>query len=191
IPAVELRTAEQSLADMINALNDARHQSSDLPRAPILVFTSWTSSGGWWWVEIDPNVLAPALELRGPTHLQNVSNVSSRTIQCHALEYGLVEPGIPVHTDIQQADSSVSCTYTSTWISRLVQSRFALSLFYPLALHSRVNTGLICFKVVIHCFIDGKSHLITGIRASSNNRAQMVLNLFCKAVNRYGLPSQV
>jgi hypothetical protein len=99
---------------MIDALNDARHQSSDLPTAPTLVVTSWTSSGGRPRVDIDPNVLAQALELRGPTHLQNVFNVSSRTIRRRALEYGLVEPGVPVYTDTPQADGSVSRTYTST-----------------------------------------------------------------------------
>jgi hypothetical protein len=44
---------------------------------------------------------------------------------------------------------------------------------------------------VIHSFIDGKSHFITGIRCSTNNRAATVLDLFLEAVNKHGLPSCV
>lgn len=58
------------------------------------------------------------------------------------------------------------------------------SVSYPLP-------GLIRFKIVKHCFIDGKSRLVTGIRVSNNNRADTVLNLFQGSVARYGLPSRV
>jgi transposase InsO family protein len=44
---------------------------------------------------------------------------------------------------------------------------------------------------VIHAFIDGKSRFITGIRASSNNLAQTVLDLFESAVGLHGWPSRV
>ncbi|KAJ6580321.1 hypothetical protein B0H10DRAFT_2235346 [Mycena sp. CBHHK59/15] len=40
--------------------------------------------------------------------------MGARMIQRRALEYGLVQPGQPVYTDTPQADSTVSCTYTST-----------------------------------------------------------------------------
>ncbi|KAK7020023.1 hypothetical protein R3P38DRAFT_3318934 [Favolaschia claudopus] len=49
--------------------------------------------------------------------------------------------------------------------------------------------GLVRFKIVIHCFINGNTRLVTGI-PSNNNLAQMVLDLFLKAVEEYGLPSQ-
>ncbi|KAJ7124393.1 hypothetical protein C8R44DRAFT_734882 [Mycena epipterygia] len=55
-----------------------------------------------------------ALALRGPSHLHNIFNVSARTIQHRALEYGLVQPGMPVYTDTPQPDGSVSRIYTST-----------------------------------------------------------------------------
>lgn len=57
--------------------------------------------------------------------------------------------------------------------------------------NSAIATGLIRLKIVIHCFIDGKSCLVTGIRASNNNRAQTVLDLFLHAVSTYGTPSRV
>lgn len=51
--------------------------------------------------------------------------------------------------------------------------------------------GLIRFKIVMHCFIDGKSRLVTGIRASNNNRAATVLELFLEAMDEWGVPSRV
>jgi transposase InsO family protein len=51
--------------------------------------------------------------------------------------------------------------------------------------------GLIRWGIVIHGFIDGYSRLITGLRASNNNRAQTVLDLFLSAATTYGVPSRV
>jgi hypothetical protein len=44
---------------------------------------------------------------------------------------------------------------------------------------------------VIHAFVDGYSRLVTAIRASCNNRAQTVLDLFLVGVNSFGLPIRV
>jgi hypothetical protein len=51
--------------------------------------------------------------------------------------------------------------------------------------------GLIRYGIVIHGFIDGYSRLITGLRASNNNRAATVLQLFLDAVSVYGVPSRL
>ena len=51
--------------------------------------------------------------------------------------------------------------------------------------------GLIHYKIVFHCFIDGKSRLVTGFQGNNNNHAQTVLQLFLKAVDTHGLPSRV
>ncbi|KAF8137869.1 hypothetical protein K438DRAFT_1996655 [Mycena galopus ATCC 62051] len=113
IPPAELATAEQSLASMVDSLTDVCHQSSDPPTAPTLVVTMRTSSGGRRRVDIDRDVLAEALNLRGPTHLQDIFGVCSRTIRRRALEYELVEPGAPLYTDTPEPDGTVSCTCTS------------------------------------------------------------------------------
>jgi hypothetical protein len=49
------------------------------------------------------------------------------------------------------------------------------------------RTGLIWWGIVIHGFIDSYSRLITGLRASNNNQASTVLDVFLHA-NMYGVP---
>lgn len=50
---------------------------------------------------------------------------------------------------------------------------------------------LIRWRIVTHGCIDGFSRLPLYLQASTNNRAQTVLELFVKAVQQYGLPSRV
>lgn len=45
--------------------------------------------------------------------------------------------------------------------------------------------------MVIHCFIDGYSRLVVGVRVSNNNRSETVLNLFHDARAENGTPSRV
>lgn len=51
--------------------------------------------------------------------------------------------------------------------------------------------GLIRWKIVIHAFIDGFSRFLLGIRASNNNTADTVLDLFEDITSVYGYPSRV
>lgn len=44
---------------------------------------------------------------------------------------------------------------------------------------------------MIHGFIDGYSRLVTGLRASNNNQANTVLDLFLLATRVYGVPSRL
>ena len=55
----------------------------------------------------------------------------------------------------------------------------------------RYRPGLIRWKIVIHAFIDGKTRLLTGIRAHDNNRAATVLALFLDCTSVHGIPSRV
>ncbi len=47
------------------------------------------------------------------------------------------------------------------------------------------------YRIVIHGGIDGYSRLIVYLHASTNNKAETVLNLFQSAVGKYNLPSRV
>ncbi len=51
--------------------------------------------------------------------------------------------------------------------------------------------GLIRYKIVIHAFVDGKSHLVTGIQASNNNRGTTVLLLFHRCRSKHGTLSRL
>lgn len=78
-------------------------------------------------------------------------------------------------------------TRSGTTMASMVGAFFRLILSLPLI----YSAGLIRFKIVIHGFIDGKSRLITGIRASNNNRASTVLDVFLSAIEVHGTPSRV
>lgn len=50
---------------------------------------------------------------------------------------------------------------------------------------------MIRWGIVIHGFIDGYSRLITGLRASDNNSADTVFDVFEAAAALYGVPSRM
>ncbi|KAF5338124.1 hypothetical protein D9758_015377 [Tetrapyrgos nigripes] len=50
---------------------------------------------------------------------------------------------------------------------------------------------LILWGIVIHGMVDGYSRTVTGIRASNNNRASTVLEVFVQAVEDYAVPSRI
>lgn len=58
-------------------------------------------------------------------------------------------------------------------------------------IYTHLLTGLIHYKIVIHAFIDGFSRYVMGIRASNNNRATTVLELFEDITQEHGYPSRV
>jgi uncharacterized membrane protein len=67
-------------------------------------------------------------------------------------------------------------------------SRLVIQLSMP---PHNIKLGLIRWGIVIHGFIDGYSRLITGLRASDNNRASTVLDIFLTAAAVYGVPSRL
>ncbi|KAG1861532.1 hypothetical protein DFJ58DRAFT_725713 [Suillus subalutaceus] len=115
VPAERI-TIENSLQSMIDHLDDAARQSVDPPDAPPIQASYVVQTGrpGHPHIEIEPSILAPAIELRGPTHLAAVFQVSARTVHHRALEYGLVEPGAPVYVDYEAEDGTVARFYTSS-----------------------------------------------------------------------------
>ncbi|KAJ2914203.1 hypothetical protein MD484_g6221, partial [Candolleomyces efflorescens] len=57
--------------------------------------------------------------------------------------------------------------------------------------HMDGHHKLIAWGIVIHGFVDGYSRKVMGLRASSNNKAQTVLNVFLDSVGQHGFPSRV
>ncbi|KAG6906726.1 hypothetical protein DXG01_012416 [Tephrocybe rancida] len=249
----ELTVIHGSVQQMIEYLQEASRLSLDPPEAPFHSLTSTVSTGqpGRPRIEIDSNILTLGLELRGPTHLAQVFNCSSRTIRRRALELGIVTPGEPVYVDYEHEDGTIHRIYRSSagasstlnddsldeimsyileafpsFGRRMIdghlkhlghhipRSRIQASYqrvcgvprnrFGPRRIQRRVYSvagpnalwhhdgqhGLIRYKIVIHAFIDGHSRFVTGIRASNNNLARTVLNLFLEAIEVHGCPSR-
>lgn len=107
---------QHNTAEMINALDQAHHQSLDPPSMPPPILTHHPRTGrpGRPRTEIDPSFLATALTHRGPTVIGRVAGCSSRTIRRRALEQQLVQPGLPVLRDHVQADGHITTIHTST-----------------------------------------------------------------------------
>ena len=71
-------------------------------------------------------------------------------------------------------------------------------IWYPSALLSVILheltlciVGLIHYKMITHCFIDGHTQLVTGIWVSNNNRSATVFDLFLYAIAMHVTPSRM
>jgi hypothetical protein len=116
IDPAERTIIETSVHDMLLQLDEAATQSSDPADAPPLTTSYLIHTGrpGRPSVYISRDVLAAALQYRGPTHLAPIFHCSSRTIRCIALEYDLVQPGLPVYVDYIHDDGNTYRFYTSS-----------------------------------------------------------------------------
>ncbi|KAL7283531.1 hypothetical protein ACG7TL_002965 [Trametes sanguinea] len=252
-PPDEYQTLVQSLAAMAADLDGACDQSVDPPDAAPLLAARLAHTGrpGRPRVEIDGQFLQFALDMRGPSYIGDILGCHPRTVRRRALELGLVSPGPPVFTTLQNTSGeyvNVHTTLTAP-VSLLsdddldravadilavfphfgrrmivghlraqghhvperrvaeayVRVRGAPAIFgrriivrkkYQVAgpnslVHHDGQHGLIRWKFVMHCFIDGHSRFVTGIRVHTNNRADTVLALFHETVAQHGLPSRV
>ncbi|THH10681.1 hypothetical protein EW146_g8295 [Bondarzewia mesenterica] len=250
IPSTEYRTLKQSVADIVEALDDADQQSSDPQEGPSFLITTQTHTGrrGCPRIQIDCQFFAQALELCGPFGLAPIFQCNARMIRHHALEHGLVQPGTPVY---HQPNGTIERSYSSTtppvstmsnaqlddmiahildiflnfgrcMLSgclraqghRVPTGRIAASyvcvhgspaIFGDRRIHRKVYNvprpnslwhhdgqhGLIRWKLVKHCFVDGKTRLVVGIRVNNNNCSTTILDLFLSAIPDYGIPSRV
>ncbi|KAL7277987.1 hypothetical protein ACG7TL_007940 [Trametes sanguinea] len=249
----EYQTLVQSLSAMAADLDAACDQSVDPPDAVPLPAAQPALTGrpGRPRIEIDRQFLEFALDVRGPTHIGDLLGCHPRTVRRRALELGLVSPGPPVFSTLQDPSGTSLNVHTTltTPVSTLtdemldrtvadiltsfpnfgrrmivghlrsqghhvperrvaeayVRVRGAPAIFgrriivrkkYQVAgpnslVHHDGQHGLIRWKFVIHCFIDGHSRFVTGIRVHTNNRADTVLTLFREAIAQHGLPSRV
>lgn len=101
---------------MIIDLHLAKRRSADVPDAPPInpITRIQTGRRGRPRIQIDPDILATSIQLRGPTELGTVFGVSSRTVRRRALEQGLVQAGEPVYVEFENQDGSTSRIYTSS-----------------------------------------------------------------------------
>ena len=101
---------------MINALDEACHMSLDPPDHSPSPLTSVTHSGrrGRPRIEIDHDLLAVTLPLRGSTHLAPVFGCHPRTVRHRALEHGLAEAGPPVYVEYEDSNGAILRCYNSS-----------------------------------------------------------------------------
>jgi len=92
-------------------LDQARHASSDPLEVPMIPFAQAIQTGvrGRPRIEIDPNLLSTALDLRPKTRIAKTANCSARTIRRRQQDYGLIAPApapAPAPGPTQQTDTS-------------------------------------------------------------------------------------
>ncbi|KAK6984673.1 hypothetical protein R3P38DRAFT_3332768 [Favolaschia claudopus] len=238
---------------MVTALDPACHDSTDPPDAAPLTVVHRVRTGrrGRPRVEIDPQFLSAALDLRGPTGIAPEIGVSARTVRRAALRAGLVQPGAPVFQSRTNSNGELEVVHTSTAppvsvvsneeLDRLLSEtlevfpqfgrrmirghlksqgyripRDRITASYlrvhgapaifgdrqisrkkyrvpgPMSLaHLDGQHGLIRYKIVIHCIIDGYSRFVLGIRVHNNNRGASVLRLLLDVIALHGCPSRM
>ncbi|KAI0368680.1 hypothetical protein BV20DRAFT_947886 [Pilatotrama ljubarskyi] len=217
-PPEEFVILETSLADMLVALNSAADRSASAPAAsasaPTLSVAQRVKTGkrGRPRLEIDPMFLEFALDLRGPTALSRVLDCHPRTVRRRALERGLVPPGAPVRTAVVLPDGSTAYEYTSSSrpVSTMTDAELDAAVAAVLQTFPSFGRKMIqghfksqghnvpktrikdaYTRLVNHCFVDGYSRFVLGIRVHNNNRSATVLTLFLECVAKHGIPSRV
>ncbi|KAJ3878413.1 hypothetical protein F5051DRAFT_306310, partial [Lentinula edodes] len=158
-----LQSSLQVMILDIRALHEQRMESSHHGR-PEIVFTEYTGRPGRPRTVIDPNFLHFAHRHRTTTGISHFLDVPRPTVRRRLLECGLASPG----------------TGPFNFPTRGTDELHSSNLDEQVTIN-RCNIGLIRWGIVIHGFIDGYSRLITGLRASNNNRGQTVLSLFLSA----------
>ncbi|KAJ7575845.1 hypothetical protein C8J56DRAFT_801001, partial [Mycena floridula] len=152
--------------------------------APDIVHTIRTGDQGRPRMVIDPGWLRWAYATRSTSAIAHYLGLSRSFVHLQLLKHGIAQPGsdpFPLDEDEQaDGDSLLDPAPTGqpapsngphTSISdddldgliRNLGSQF-----------QRAGVRLICWGIVIHGFVNGYSCLITGLRASNNNRGQTV-----------------
>ncbi|KAH7871285.1 uncharacterized protein C8R40DRAFT_1030083, partial [Lentinula edodes] len=161
----EAQILQNSLQVMIldiRALYEQRVESSHLGR-PEVVYTEYTGRPGRPRTVINPDFLRFAYRHRTTSGLSHFLDVPRSTLRRRLLESGIASPGTnPFPANGYSMGGSNEVRITGI---RILDGMLRL----------------IRWGIIIHGFIDGYSRLITGLRASNNNRGQTVLSLFLSA----------
>ncbi|KAJ4481774.1 hypothetical protein C8J55DRAFT_406109, partial [Lentinula edodes] len=158
-----LQNSLQVMILNIRALYEQRVESSHLGR-PEVVYTEYTGRPGRPRTVINPDFLRFAYRHRTTSGLSHFLDVPRSTLRRRLLESGIASPGTnPFPANGYSMGGSGYITNISDEQLDSLLGR------------------LIRWGIIIHGFIDGYSRLITGLRASNNNRGQTVLSLFLSA----------
>lgn len=100
---------------MVVALEDAGIQSLDPPSgAPIAVtWKNYTGKRGRPRIEIDPQFLSSASQLRGPTDMATSLPCGARTVRRRQIEQAVRQPGVRVYEDVAAPNGHTTRTWTS------------------------------------------------------------------------------
>ncbi|TDL13372.1 hypothetical protein BD410DRAFT_685902, partial [Rickenella mellea] len=217
IPAEEYAIFRRGIQEMIDALDQASIQSHDSPDAPppLLSISNSTGQRGRPRIDLNREFLEAAANLRGTSDLAKVFHCSSRTVRRRMLDYGLSNPGVPVYIEYEADDGNIVRFYNEVQqppnaAGSLSDNELDIVIRQILEIFPTFGRSMITghlrylghqiprerirasyMRVVFHAFIDGYSRFITGIRASNNNRAQTVLDLFLDIIEMHGVPSRV
>ncbi|KAF8173207.1 hypothetical protein K438DRAFT_1426206, partial [Mycena galopus ATCC 62051] len=171
-PPEEFATLENSLAAMQLDIRLEYQEAVDASHhgRPVIIQTIRSGGPGRPRIHIDPDFLQWAYGQRPTASITRFLGVGRATVRNALLEYGIAEP--------QQTPSQPTTSFTGP-MSAISDDDLDM-LLLRLRTHYR-QAGLIRWGIVIHGFIDGYSRLITGLRASDNNTADTVLELFLNA----------
>ncbi|KAH9890442.1 hypothetical protein C8Q73DRAFT_617994, partial [Cubamyces lactineus] len=212
-PPAEYDVLKESLNRMAGDLSAACHQSVDPPDASPLVVIQPVATGrpGRPRIEIHPEFLEFALDMRGPARIAEVLGCHPRTVRRRALELGLATPAPPVFSHMETPSGQALRIHTTatTPVSTLTDGELDMAIASILATFPHFGRRMLVghlrsqghhvpdervaaayIRFVTHCFIDGYARFVTGIGVHTNNRADTVLSLFLDSVAKHGLPSR-
>ncbi|KAI0069534.1 hypothetical protein K474DRAFT_1579301, partial [Panus rudis PR-1116 ss-1] len=144
--------------------NDALDQSHH--GRPVILTEVHTGGRGRPKIVIDRLWLEWAYGHKSIAKIARYLGVGRSTVRSALLEYGIASP--QSNDQLEDEDQPPVTSYTRP-MSSITDD--------DLDTHIRSIRA----QIVIHGFIDGYSRLVVGLRASNNNRASTVLNLFLRA----------
>ncbi|KAJ7670248.1 hypothetical protein B0H17DRAFT_948902 [Mycena rosella] len=169
--AAELETIQTSLVAMQNDVRLEHRDAIDTSHngRPIVVQRVQTGVVGQPRIHIDPDFLRWAYSQRSTASIHQFLGVSQGTI-CSAL---LANGILPADIEDLAAGEPPIVSYTGP-LSQISEEELDTLI---LRLRSHFHR-LIRWGIVLHGFVDGYARFITGLRASNNNTARTVLDVF-------------
>ncbi|KAF5309236.1 hypothetical protein D9619_012711 [Psilocybe cf. subviscida] len=190
-------------AELFSLIEECWEISEGEASAGITVpLTTWTESRhsgpGHPRKEIDPEVLQEAYR-NGQniliTMLAQVLQINRKTLRKRLNELD-IDTGYSLISDadldllVKQYHNKLGHGIKQSRLQKKARQKYRVPR--PNALwHIDGHHKLIHWGIVIHGIADGYSRTVTGLRASTNNSADTVLNMFIEAITTHGVPSRV